>query len=58
MLVSALELFKELGIDFVSFQESIDTTTSMGRLFCADLIDTFPGTAPYGQPTLSLRSEN
>jgi DNA invertase Pin-like site-specific DNA recombinase len=32
MLVDSLELFKDLGIDFVSFKESIDTTTAMGRL--------------------------
>jgi DNA invertase Pin-like site-specific DNA recombinase len=25
-------LFQELGIDFISYQENIDTTTSMGRL--------------------------
>ena len=30
MLVNSLELFKELGIDFV--YRNIDTTTSMGRL--------------------------
>lgn len=27
-----MELFKDLGIDFVSYRESIDTTTAMGRL--------------------------
>lgn len=32
MLVEYLELFQELGIDFISYKESIDTTTSMGRL--------------------------
>lgn len=32
MLVDSLELFKDLGIDFVSYKESIDTTTAMGRL--------------------------
>ena len=32
MLVDSLELFKDLKIDFVSYKESIDTTTSMGRL--------------------------
>jgi DNA invertase Pin-like site-specific DNA recombinase len=32
MLVVLLELFKELGIDFISYRENIDTTTSMGRL--------------------------
>ncbi len=30
-LVTALEEFKNLGIDFVSHQEAIDTSTSMGR---------------------------
>src|SRR5436190_21437772 len=32
MLVDSLALFQELGIDFISYKESIDTTTSMGRL--------------------------
>jgi DNA invertase Pin-like site-specific DNA recombinase len=32
MLVDSLALFQELGIDFISFKENIDTTTSMGRL--------------------------
>src|SRR5205085_4488789 len=32
MLVEALELFNGLGIDFVSYSESIDTTTPMGKL--------------------------
>lgn len=32
MLVEHLELFQELGIDFISYKENIDTTTSMGRL--------------------------
>lgn len=32
MLVECLELFQELGIDFISHQENIDTTTSMGKL--------------------------
>jgi DNA invertase Pin-like site-specific DNA recombinase len=31
-LVGALEEFRELGIDFVSLHEQIDTTTAMGRL--------------------------
>ena len=31
MLVDSLALFQELGIDFISYQENIDTT-SMGRL--------------------------
>jgi len=30
-LVTALDEFRTLGIDFVSFQENIDTTTPMGR---------------------------
>src|SRR2546429_2518481 len=32
MLVDGLALFQELGIDFISYKENIDTTTSMGRL--------------------------
>ena len=32
MLVDGLVLFQELGIDFISFKENIDTTTSMGKL--------------------------
>jgi DNA invertase Pin-like site-specific DNA recombinase len=32
MLVDSLTLFQELGIDFISFKENIDTTTSMGKL--------------------------
>src|SRR5207248_251411 len=32
MLVDSLALFQELGIDFISYKENIDTTTSMGRL--------------------------
>jgi DNA invertase Pin-like site-specific DNA recombinase len=32
MLVDSLDLFKELGIDFISYKENIDTTTSMGKL--------------------------
>ena len=32
MLVDHLELFKELGIDFISYKENIDTTTTMGKL--------------------------
>ena len=32
-LIDALEDFGEIGIDFVSFHENIDTTTSQGRLF-------------------------
>jgi DNA invertase Pin-like site-specific DNA recombinase len=32
MLVNALALFQELGIDFISYKENIDTTTSMGKL--------------------------
>lgn len=32
MLVDSLELFKDLGIDFVSYKEQVDTTTAMGRL--------------------------
>ena len=32
MLVDGLALFQELGIDFISYKENIDTTTSMGKL--------------------------
>jgi DNA invertase Pin-like site-specific DNA recombinase len=32
MLVDALAFFQELGIDFISYKENIDTTTSMGKL--------------------------
>jgi DNA invertase Pin-like site-specific DNA recombinase len=32
MLVDSLELFRDLGIDFISYKENVDTTTSMGRL--------------------------
>jgi DNA invertase Pin-like site-specific DNA recombinase len=32
MLVDSLALFQELGIDFISYKENIDTTTSMGKL--------------------------
>jgi len=32
MLVDCLALFQELGIDFISYKENVDTTTSMGRL--------------------------
>lgn len=31
-LVEALETFKSLGIDFVSYQENIDTTTPAGKM--------------------------
>jgi len=30
-LVTALEEFRHLGIDFISFQENIDTTSAMGK---------------------------
>jgi len=32
MLVDSLALFQDLGIDFISYKENIDTTTNMGRL--------------------------
>ena len=32
-LINALEEFKNLGIDFVSFQENIDTSSPLGGLF-------------------------
>jgi DNA invertase Pin-like site-specific DNA recombinase len=31
MLVDGLALFQELGMDFISYKENIDTTTSMGK---------------------------
>jgi DNA invertase Pin-like site-specific DNA recombinase len=31
-LLSALEEFRQLGVDFVSVRESVDTSTSMGRM--------------------------
>lgn len=31
VLVSALEEFKELGVDFISYSENIDTSTPMGK---------------------------
>ena len=33
MLVRTLDEFRELGIDFVSYSENIDTSTAMGRCF-------------------------
>lgn len=33
VLVTALDEFKSLGIDFISITQAIDTTTPMGRLF-------------------------
>ena len=33
VLVPALQQFNSLGIDFISYTQSIDTTTPMGRLF-------------------------
>lgn len=30
-LITALEEFSELGVDFVSYKENLDTTTSMGK---------------------------
>lgn len=33
VLVSALQQFSSLGIDFISYTQNIDTTTPMGRLF-------------------------
>lgn len=33
VLVSALQQFNSLGVDFISYTQSIDTTTPMGRLF-------------------------
>jgi DNA invertase Pin-like site-specific DNA recombinase len=33
VLVSALQQFNSLGVDFISYTQQIDTTTPMGRLF-------------------------
>lgn len=33
VLVSALQQFHSLGVDFISYTQNIDTTTPMGRLF-------------------------
>lgn len=33
LLVSALQEFGSLGVDFISYTQNIDTTTPMGRLF-------------------------
>jgi DNA invertase Pin-like site-specific DNA recombinase len=33
VLVAALEQFRSLGVDFISYTQYIDTTTPMGRLF-------------------------
>src|SRR5689334_19282175 len=33
MLINHLEAFEQLGIDFISYHEEIDTTTAMGKLF-------------------------
>ena len=33
MLISALQEFRDLGVDFISHTQAIDTTTPMGRLF-------------------------
>ena len=33
VLVSALQHFNSLGVDFISYTQQIDTTTPMGRLF-------------------------
>ena len=32
-LVNALMEFQSLGVDFISYQESVDTTTPQGKLF-------------------------
>ena len=32
-LVNTLEEFKSLGVDFISYTQQIDTTTSMGKFF-------------------------
>ena len=33
VLISALNQFQSLGVDFISYTQNIDTTTPMGRLF-------------------------
>jgi DNA invertase Pin-like site-specific DNA recombinase len=33
VLITALEQFSSLGVDFISYTQNIDTTTPMGRLF-------------------------
>jgi DNA invertase Pin-like site-specific DNA recombinase len=33
VLISALQEFGSLGVDFISYTQNIDTTTPMGRLF-------------------------
>lgn len=33
VLVASLEEFNQLGVDFISYTQNIDTTTAMGRLF-------------------------
>jgi len=33
VLINALEHFKSVGVDFIIYTQSIDTTTAMGRLF-------------------------
>jgi DNA invertase Pin-like site-specific DNA recombinase len=33
VLVATLEQFNQLGVDFISYTQDIDTTTAMGRLF-------------------------
>ena len=32
-LINAVEEFRELGVDFISYQQEIDTTTATGKLF-------------------------
>jgi len=32
-LIAALQEFRDLGVDFISYTQAIDTTTPMGRLF-------------------------
>jgi DNA invertase Pin-like site-specific DNA recombinase len=33
VLISTLQQFNSLGVDFISYTQHIDTTTPMGRLF-------------------------
>jgi len=50
-LVSALEEFKALGVDFISLSESIDTSTPMGKMV-------FAITAAFSEFLLDVTREN
>ena len=49
-LVAALQEFRDLGVDFISHTQAIDTTTPMGRLFFH-----VPGGIKYGQHWLNVK---